>query len=325
MKTEEKELPMNKIIFDELTGIPTLLATNRAKRTDQTGVVGNSGKKPDDSAAKVCSFCKGNEGLTPPSLYQDADDWNVRVFTNKFPLVEDHEVIVHSPDHNKDIEDLSHEQVVKIIRAMLNRMPVYTSQNKEVMIFNNKGGKAGASLLHPHSQMIALKGFPGVIELEKNHALRYFNEHTTCYWCDLIKTEIEVGERVVFESKHFVLIVPNASRWSYEMLMIPKEHRPNFEYISEMEINDFARMLICALRAYKELLGNPDRNFWIHTQRFDPYHWHMGLIPQTKVLGGLELGAGIWVSDKSTPEDAAKILSSYIPGCYENEVSSIGI
>jgi UDPglucose--hexose-1-phosphate uridylyltransferase len=231
------------------------------------------------------------------------------VFKNKYPLVDDHEIIVHSPDPLKDIEDLSQDQNVRIIRAFLNRVSYYNSHDKEVMIFNNRGGKAGASITHPHSQIVALKGFPGIIEREKSEGLKYFNEHNSCFWCDKIKLELAQKSRVVYESSHFVLLVPQACRWSYEMLLIPKEHKPNFEFINEMEINDFAFILKAALLSYDNLFQRPDRNFWIHTMRYEPYHWHVGFIPQTKVLGGLELGAGIWVSDKATPEDAAGQLA----------------
>ena len=299
---------MTTFIFDDLTQTPTILAPSRAKRAFQTGDVTSA--KPERN---VDFFAKGNESLTPPAVYQDADDWSVRVFKNKFPIVEDHEIIVHSPYVDKDIEELPDEQVVKIIRAFLNRVNYYTSRDKEVLIFNNKGGKAGASLTHPHSQIIALKGFPGIIEKEKEQALKYYNTHNSCFWCDSTKAELAYAKRVVYETKHFVLFVPQASRWSYEMVLVPKEHKPNFEYINEMEINDFALVLKAALASYDRVLGNPDRNFWIHTLRYEPYHWHIGFIPQVKVLGGLELGAGIWVSDTATPEAAAAELAGRNP------------
>ncbi len=298
---------MSNFIFDDLTGTPTILSTGRSKRADQTGAV--SGQIADK---KLDFFAKGNESLTPPSVYQDSDDWNVRVFKNKFPIVEDHEIIVHSPHPTADIEDLPDEQNIRIIRAYLNRASYYNSRDKEVIIFNNKGGKAGASLVHPHSQLIALKGFPGIIEREKEEALKYYNAKNTCFWCDLVKNEIELKKRVVFESAHFVLLVPQACRWSYELLLIPKEHKPNFGFINDTEISDFAFVLKKALSAYNKLLGNPDRNFWIHTLKFEPYHWHVGFIPQIKTMGGLELGAGIWVSDKATPEEAAENLRKVI-------------
>ena len=89
--------------------------------------------------------------------------------------------------------------------------------------------------------------------------------------------------------------------------------------MNEMEIGDFAIVLQAALRAYDELFDRPDRNFWIHTMRYEPYHWHVGFLPHIKVLGGLELGAGIWVSDKATPEDAARQLGEKVKYCCELE------
>jgi UDPglucose--hexose-1-phosphate uridylyltransferase len=299
---------MGKFIFDELTEIPTILATNRVNRTDQTGAVSTI-RKEEPKKKKVCFFCKGNEHLTPPTKYQDVDDWTVRVFDNKFPLVEDHEIVVHSPHHEQDIEDLSRDQNIKIIRAFLNRLSYFCSQNKEAIIFNNRGGDAGASVVHPHSQIIAMKGFPGIVEEEKESALHYYNENNSCYWCDEIKKALKENTRIIYESSHFVLMVPEACRWSYEMKLISKNHKPNFEFIDEQEINDLAIVLKAALRAYNELFDRPDRNFWIHSMRYEPFHWHIGFIPHLKVLGALELGAGIWVSDRATPEGAAKDLS----------------
>lgn len=303
---------MGIFIFDPLTGEPTIIATARAKRHDQTGAV--STQATENISEKVaCYFCKGNEGLTPPTLYKDADDWNVRVFNNKFPLMPDHEIIVHSPFHDKDLEDFDHEQNVRIVRAYLDRVSYFGRQGKEVIIFNNKGGRAGASLLHPHSQIVASKGFPGILEKEKESALHYNNERNSCYWCDEWREAVETKSRVVYESSHFVVFCPKASRWSYEIVLVPKNHKPNFGFIDEMEINDLAKVLPGALLVYKNCFKNPDRNFWIHTMMYEPYHWHMGFIPHIKVFGALELGAGIWVSDKATPEDAGVELSGYYP------------
>lgn len=323
---------MGNFIFDELTGVPTILATGRAKRMDQTGAVNTvasdvtkTSKKGAHSRDKQnsCPFCKGSEHETTASIYQDADDWNVRVFLNKYPIVDYHEIIVHSPLHTMDIAEFSHEQNVRLVRAYLTRTNYHTSQNREVLIFNNRGGKAGASILHPHSQLIALPGFPGIIELEKQKALRYLNEHNSCYWCDMIKEEIALTDKLVFESKHFVLMVPEASRWSFEMILIPKAHRPNFEYIDEVEINDFARMLKAACYAYDKMFDRPDRNFWVHSQKYDPFHWHVGFIAHIKVLGGLELGAGIWVSDRASPKDAAGKLRKWVIESYEGDRVSL--
>ncbi len=295
---------MGKFIFDPLTGDPTILSMERAKRPQMIG-----GEVSSIRPGEITDyFAKGSEHLTPPTTYQDADNWNVRVFANKYPLLPDHEIIVHSPHADKDIEDLDCTQNERIIRAFLNRVSHFGSQNKEVIIFNNRGGKAGASLVHPHSQIVAAQGFPGEVEKEKSAALHYYNENNSCYWCDDMKAALEEGSRVVHESSHFVIYVPNACRWSYELRAIPKNHKPNFGFIDEQEIHDMAVVLRGVLRAYNETFGRPDRNFWIHTMQFEPYHWHMGFLPHIKVFGALELGAGIWVSDKATPEGAAEQL-----------------
>lgn len=306
---------MPDFIFDPLTGDPTILATKRSDRPDQTGAV--SSIAPDNGSKetpkkKVNPFAKGNESMTPPTMYKDVDDWNVRVFENKYPLLKDHEIIVHSPSPDEDIEDFDTEQITRIIRAYLNRTSHFNDQEKEVIIFNNRGGKAGASLPHPHSQIVAAKGFPGVLEKEKESALHYFNSHTSCFWCDEIEEELESGERVVIESPHFIVHVPKACRWSYELRLVPKRHTPHLRFIDEPEINDLACVLKQTLIAYNRAFDRPDRNFWIHTSRYEPYHWHIGFIPHIKVFGALELGCGIWVSDKATSEDAAAHLRKFI-------------
>lgn len=307
---------MSKFIFDPLTGEPTVSATNRSQRVDQTGAVSSISSahrtSDADSSTPVDFFAKGNEHLTPETLYQDCDDWKVRVFANKYPLLDDHEVIVHSPNPVADIENFDIAQIITILRAYLNRVHFYNEKEKEVIIFNNKGGKAGASLLHPHSQLVAAKGFPGTIEKEKEAALHYYNEHNSCYWCDEIQNELVDASRVVIDSKHFLVYVPKACRWSYEMRLSPKNHRPNFGYIDDTELHDLAEVLQKTLQAYDSLFNGPDRNFWLHTMRYEPYHWHFGFIAHIKVFGALELGAGIWVNDKATPEDAAAQLRQAI-------------
>ena len=305
---------MTKIVFDKLTKLPTVMATARAKRADQTGVVDKKKEEAPKEKKKVDFFAKGNESMTPPTLYQDQDDWNVRVFSNKFPIMEDHEVIVHSPDSVVDLPDLPQEQVIRYLNAVLNRVEHFNQEDKDVFIFNNRGAKGGASINHPHSQMVASKGFPGIIEEKREAALSYFDEHSSCYWCDLVQDELERGKRVVCETQHFAILVPAASRWSYEMMLLPKRHMVNIGDIEEAEISDLAKILQAALKAYDKMFDYPDRNYWIYTQRYEPFHWHMSFLPRVKVFAGLELGAGIWVNDKATPEDAAYQLGQEIVG-----------
>lgn len=312
---------MGKFVFDDLTGIPTILATERSKRPDHVGKDKKKKETKKKKAApkkKIDFFAKGNESMTPPTVYQDKEDWTVRVFPNKFPIYGDHEVIVHSPYLKKDLGDLPVEQSVSYIRALLNRVGYYTADEKEVFIFNNRGKLAGASLPHPHSQLIAAKGFPGLLEQEKNGALHYFNSHNSCYWCDMIRAELASGKRIIFKSPHFVLIAPKASRWSYEARLYPLKHSPNISLMHEDEIQDLGRVLKSTLQAYNEVLDKPERNFWIHTLRYEPYHWFFTFMPRMSRLAGLEIGAGIWVSPQATPEAAAETLKPVVKKIYSS-------
>lgn len=305
---------MPKIAFDPLTKEPSITAANRAKRTDQTGTMKEKKDegKPEEKKEKVDFFGKGNEHMTPPTLYQDQEDWNVRVFSNKFPILEHHEIIVHSPSEFEDLPNLPLEQVIRYVEAILNRVNYHLAEGREVFVFNNRGPRAGASINHPHSQLVAQKSFPGYVHDQRDAALDYFDEHGSCYWCDMVQDELEAGERVVYEGEHFVILVPKTSKWSYDMRLLPKRHLPNFVYVNEVEITDFAKTLQAAMHAYDELFDFPDRNYWLYTEKHEPFHWHMGFIPHIRVFGGLELGAGIWVVDKATPEDAAKQLKKAI-------------
>src|SRR3990172_1270939 len=70
-----------------------------------------------------CPFCAGNEATTPPEVYRigpgekDKPGWLVRVVPNKYPITDIHEVIIHSPDDAKDIEQIPIEQVTHILTA----------------------------------------------------------------------------------------------------------------------------------------------------------------------------------------------------------------
>ena len=122
--------------------------------------------RPEDetiSIAKkrVCSFCAGSEHLTPPEVLRfgggekDKTGWKVRVIPNKYPITDIHEVIIHSPDDKKDIEELSNDAVSLIFKAYRERYNFYKKRG-HVLIFGNHGSHAGASLSHPHSQLVVI-------------------------------------------------------------------------------------------------------------------------------------------------------------------------
>jgi len=287
----------------------TIVATGRKKRPIAVG------PKSAKSASGRCPFCVGSEDMTGPNVYQLN---GVRVIPNKYPITDYHEVIIHSPDHERDIDELPLDQGELVLRSYKDRYNFYKNKRDDfyVHIYNNAGKEAGASIRHPHSQLVVFNQVPEEVAEEIEGAQEYFEKNSSCPYCDLIKKELGSEERVVLESDFFVALTPFESEWPYEITMFSKKHQPDFGQISDEELADLASVLQQTLRAYNKVLSTPDRNFWIHSlpirENDDPrakfYHWHLDLVPRIKTLGGLELGAGIMVDDRVGPEEAARQL-----------------
>lgn len=300
----------------------TIISTERKKRPVDVG------PKSASSAVERCPFCVGNEDMAPDEAYRlpvgttDNDQWQVRVIPNKYPITDFHEVIIHSPGHEKDIDELSLEQVEFILRTYVDRYNFYKNERADfyIHLYNNAGKEAGASIKHPHSQLVVFNQTPKDVIEEIVGAKEYFEKEGECPYCALLGREFGSKERLVLESEYFAVLTPFESEWPYEITIIPKKHQADFGLISGEELSDFALVLQQTLRAYNKTLSNPARNFWIHSLpiredsdlRAKFYHWHLDLIPRIKTLGGLELGAGIMVDDRVGPEEAARELRSVL-------------
>lgn len=250
----------------------------------------------DPTPKKVCVFCSPNEGLTPPEVMRigegekDKPGWKVRVVPNKFPITDIHEVIIHSPIHDQDIADLSIEQVTLLISVYRSRFQ-YHQQNGQVMIFSNHGEHAGASLTHPHSQLVVI---PRQINLDA-----------------LIREPVM---NLVEDNNFFVTYCPDFSQWPYEVWIAPKKTGTNFGNISDEEMSDLVRVWQNSLKRltekYKDTSVNkmyPELpfayNFYIHHGQ----DWFIRIIPRLIHRAGFELGTGLSVNIID-PTEAAKEL-----------------
>ena len=310
---------------DELTGEWVIVSGERQRRTGDIPLSSVAGLRevgrPEAGKVKGCPFDEGNEAQTPPEVLRigpgvpNGPGWEVRVVPNKFPILQAHEVIIHSPSHECDLADLPLSQVEKIIQAYVFRFRHYDGKGLPY-IFSNHGPDSGASLNHPHSQLIVFERIPEAISEELEKAKEYYRVCSSCPYCDLIKREAG-GGRFVFENSHFLVVVPLAAEWPYELLILPKTHRANFSNIEPLEVTALAEVLkkVCGAMI-KKFSENLSYNFWIHslsTKFLNEeenlfYHWHLEFIPRLKKLGGIELGAEVMVYDRGTPEDAAREL-----------------
>jgi UDPglucose--hexose-1-phosphate uridylyltransferase len=261
----------------------------------------------------------------------------LRVIPNKFPALQvegelerrgvgmfdmmngigAHEVIVETPDHEQTLADLSPEEVRDVLRAYVARITDLKRdiRFRYILIFKNHGVAAGASLEHTHSQLIATPVVPKRVMEEMAGAQKYYEYKERCVFCDMIRQELEGGERIVLENEAFVALEPFAPRFPFETWILPKAHRSHFEHCTEEELTSFAEILKEALQRINQALKSPPYNYIIHTTpvyvaESQAYHWHLELMPKlTKLtkVAGFEWGSGFYINP-TAPEDAAKYL-----------------
>lgn len=230
------------------------------------------------------------------------------------PGVGFHEVVV-TRDHTRSIAAMSHDEVRQIIRVYQERAAAMHSDPcvKYISIFHNHGRAAGASISHPHSQMIALPVIPPDVMRSIRGSSEYLRMHHACAHCVMIGYERESGTRIIYENDHCVVIAPYASKTAFEMRIFPKKHHARFEEIILDEDASLADALRVSLAKLSKGLGNPDYNFFIHTAPVAPakevshYHWHLEIVPKTAIWAGFEIGTGIEIST-ITPEATAHFL-----------------
>lgn len=268
-------------------------------------------------------------------IYGDLKNWTVRVFPNKYPafqagthlakrlvgpyFAEDavgfHEIIV-TRDHKKSLAHLTAGEVAEVLRACQERY--LKLMNKRfidyISIFHNHGRTAGASVAHPHSQLIAMPIVSSDVRDELLGAQNYFTKNQECAFCRMIDAELTARKRVVFQNDYFIVFCPFASRMGYEMWLAPKEHQPYFERSAKQDCSQAGEMLQKVLGKLYNLLDNPDYNFYLHTapcdgKSYSHFHWHIEILPKYSTWAGFELGTGIEINTV-VPETAAKELRS---------------
>ncbi|MBT1248620.1 galactose-1-phosphate uridylyltransferase [Thermosipho sp. 1244] len=313
-----------------------IIATERAKRPHDFSV------PREEKKEGFCPFDYGNEHTTPPEVLAFRPDdsepnspgWWVRVVPNKFPAVDPnievqkyghgmydamtgfgyHEVIIETPDHNSTFALYDDKQAQEVVWAYVKRYNEIEKDEriKYILIFRNHGALGGASLPHPHSQIIAIPSIPKRVLEEMNGSKDYYDYKERCVFCDMISQEKIENRRIIEENEHFIAFAPYASRFPFEIWIIPKEHAHNFGAISEEQIPTFARILKNSLYRIYKVLDNPPYNFVIHTSpTYEEgkiyYHWHVEIMPRLTRVAGFEWGSGFYINPVP-PEDAAKYL-----------------
>jgi UDPglucose--hexose-1-phosphate uridylyltransferase len=193
---------------------------------------------------------------------------------------------------------------------------------KYVLLFKNHGAAAGATLIHPHLQLIATPVTPRAISVELDSAREHFHLKERCIFCDMLEQELASRDRVVTLDEHFAVLAPYASRFPFELMILPRRHNHAFTDESRLAIAALARALKETLARLKSVLRDPPYNFVLHsgpntetlvrrrhywdTLAFD-FHWHIEILPRLTRVAGFEWGTGFYINP-TAPEEAAAFL-----------------
>ena len=328
---------MPELRKEPVSGRWVIIATERALRPTDF-------KPPSHSikAGGFCPFCSGNEDKTPPEImaYRErgtepnSRGWRVRVVPNKFPAlvieggldkrgdgiydvmngIGAHEVIVECPQHEISLTALEPAHVQEILWTYRDRLVDLKKDKRYVygMLFKNVGAAAGASLEHTHTQLIVTPIVPQIVATEMEGSLTFYKYRGRCLFCDMIAQESEGKVRVLMEGEHFITFAPFASRFPFELWILPRNHSSHFENIQKSEVEELAVTLRSALCSLESILEEPPYNFIIHTSPFDQpelehYHWHIEIIPRLTRMAGFEWGTGFYINPVP-PENAVEDL-----------------
>ncbi|MGH9120919.1 MAG: galactose-1-phosphate uridylyltransferase [Acidimicrobiales bacterium] len=320
---------MSQLRLDPLTGRWVVIAGERAERPcaflPRRLPVEFEPRRP-------CPFCPGNEDIGPPILenYGPGGNWQVRIVRNRFPAFGGaepmvvnhvgplftqapasgaHEVFILTPEHDATWADLNEAHSTLIMEALRDRV-VQHSETPGLRVSQpvvNFGREAGASVEHPHGQLLSMPFVPGETANEMAGFERF---QGNCLLCAVIAAEEEEGHRLVYSDDEVVVVSPFWAGTPYEMLVLPRRHGAHLFRAAPAELAAVGHAVTVALNAVRGRLGDVAYNIMFHSAPFrvaSGYHWHVHVLPKVTTPGGFELGTGVLINVVA-PERAAMEL-----------------
>ncbi len=334
---------MSELRQDPVTGIWVVIAQERKRRPRFF----QRGATRDLTTPKDCPFCPGNEGLTPPEIFAvrpanlpaNGPGWELRVIPNRFPALRvegtldrsadgiydrisgigAHEVIVESPAHEVSLAGLPPAALKRVLTTLQGRIRDLKNdiRLRYVMVFKNHGPAAGATLAHPHTQLVALPVIPSRLAQELAGARHHFGHKERCLFCDILAQEFADGKRVVWEDPRACVLAPYAARFPFELAIYPRRHQARFEDCPGEELDSIGAALTAALVRLNLALKHPDFNLVLHNAPAaagaeESFHWHLEIMPALGNVAGFEWGSGFSINPVP-PEEAATVLRETTP------------
>jgi UDPglucose--hexose-1-phosphate uridylyltransferase len=326
---------MSEWRHDPLTGRWVIIAPERALRPNADRPPPAIEPLTDDP------FAEGAEDATTPEVWAirgrdshpDGPDWQVRIITNMYAALHAvpvattddgwyrrapgggvHDVIIECPQSETHLSRLPVDQIELVLRAYRDRLAMLhrAGQWAYAIIFKNHGPAAGATLGHAHSQLMTLPFVPGVVGEELVAARRHRERTGRNFFDEWLSRERTAGVRMVHESARHVSLCPFASRFSFEVCLLPVTPSPHFHEISNADLADLAGHLRRVLRQLEFTAHDPPYNLVLRTAPWDgsdvaAFSWRLEILPRIGGIAGYEWGTG-WFINPVPPETAAERL-----------------
>ena len=332
--------------LDPITGQWTIFAPHRGDRPDEFVLTSEKINR-----SLICPFCSGNEPMTPPPLWvgrihegqclvnaddRGNDDWSVRVVPNLYPAVTNaqseaepltksklfvrrpvfggHDVFIESRQHVPSFSQLDLAEVQLTFLAYRDRIRCWKEQPEVsyISVFKNVGEKAGASLRHCHSQLIATDRVPIGIEGAVHRMQRYRAETGCCLHCDLIRGEQKSPQRIVWQNESLIAFCPFASRLPMLLRITSQQHQACFEDLDEGLIEAVSRLVYRAVAWLETIRPETAYNLCLSTRPpgiddpSDSFHWSIDLFPRMTQMAGFEWSSGCMINPMLPEAAAAK-------------------
>jgi UDPglucose--hexose-1-phosphate uridylyltransferase len=322
--------------FNVVTGQWVVIAPARSDRPRQLR------EKADDDAATRSPFVPGREDQIPPIILELRDpegpDWQVRVVENKYPVllseplaasasasrlegidsrevhqpgIGRHEVVVESPEPLAELTDLSPARLATVVEAYCLRHASMRTEGLVPFVFRNRGRAAGATLRHPHAQIIGLPLVPPDVAHRHVRARQHLDEHGTTLVAALLAAEERAGSRMIAAEGGFAAFVPFAAAVPGEVWVVPRQPHADFGSLDERARHRFSTVLLHVLRRLRDALDDPDYNFYIEppplAEQLPWMHWFLRILPVNGRQGGFEPASGVRINPSLPEDDAGRL------------------
>lgn len=271
-------------------------------------------------------------------IHPNEKNWKLAIVPNKYPVVTQagewalekkkygpfrvipgfgHHELMITRDHDNNFPKLSKNDAFLVFKSFRERYRILSEDNNisYITMFHNWGPRAGASIYHPHYQILAIPVVPPDAKHSLHGSDKYFKKHKKCVHCVQIAWEKKQKTRIICENKDIIVFAPYTSKEPFEMRVFPKKHLPYFEDTTDTQLKAITNGIQHALKKLEKFLGHPGYNVFIHTapvkdkDKYGHYHWHIEIIPRLNISAGFELSTSIEVNS-TDPDIAARLLNN---------------